>query len=127
MSDIVKVATIRQALEASLNPATKCVYLTHPVTTGGRPMAENIKRASVMAAQIRQVSRPIPVVNPTGIGHIPGWGHDDWMSLWLPFIRERVCQVVLAPDWASSTGCTMEKECARYEGIQVVGFEEFTS
>ena len=85
-------------------------------------MAENIENAASFAMAIR-AKISVPLVNPTGIGHIEGWGHARWMALWLPFIRERVSVIIMAPRWTESTGCCMERAEAASSGVEAVKVE----
>jgi hypothetical protein len=118
MTGIVSPDTVRQAIEVSLWPGIQCIYLSHPLTTGGRSISENTARAAALAEELRR-TRAQPVVNPTHLGPIPGWTHATYMDLWLPFIRERVAVMVVAPDWESSKGCVLEVEQARALRISV--------
>ena len=120
---MISVKTIRSAIECSLDPGEKVVYLSHPVTTGGRPMADNIARAAEIAALARKTFAPSVVLNPMGIGHIEGWDHPTWMRLWLPFIRERVDVMLLAEGWEESTGRTLERDCAIASELPLLYFD----
>jgi hypothetical protein len=121
---MVKVATIRAAIEASLNPNEKTIYLSHPKSTGPRSLEENVKLANTRAAALRQRFPNRTVVNPAGLVEIDGWDHDMWMSLWLPFIRERVDLVVMAPGWRESDGCLEEFVVAtETDGVLAVPLE----
>ena len=122
---MTKVSTIRTAIECLLRDGSRCIYLSHPVTTGGRSMAENVDLARSRAESIRALGLGVPVLNPTIIDHIEGWDHAKWMELWLPFISERVCTLVMAPDWERSKGCGLEREAALVACVQVVSFDEF--
>jgi len=113
------IETIRNAIECALPSDAPCYYLSHPVTSGSRPMAENIESSAAIATAIR-AKISVPLVNPTGIGHIEGWGHDEWMKLWLPFIRERVSVMIMAPGWTESPGCNMEADEASAMNIRIV-------
>lgn len=121
-----KIETIRNAIECALPSDAPCYYLSHPVTSGGRPMAENIESAAAIATAIRaKISAPL--VNPTGIGHIEGWGHGEWIKLWLPFIRERVSVMIMAPGWTESTGCRMEHDEAAVMNVRLVELEDLSN
>ncbi len=121
----VSVRTIRNAIEASLDPSVLHVYLSHPITTGDRSVDENVASAAKICRKLRGLALPCAVVNPAVIGHIPGWDHDRWMEMWLPFIRNRVGTLVLGPEWQLSTGCQLEFECARDSDVRCVDFEGF--
>jgi len=40
VDDMTSIETVRNAIEVTIPRGAKVVYLSHPVTTGGRPMAE---------------------------------------------------------------------------------------
>lgn len=120
------IETIRNAIECALPSDELCYYLSHPVTSGGRPMAENIESAAAIATAIR-AKISVPLVSPAGIGRIEGWDHAMCMALWLPFIRERVSVMIMAPGWTGSTGCCMEHAEAAMMNVKVVSLDAVCS
>ena len=123
----LSVSAIRSTLESTLSPFEQCVYMSHPITTGGTSIAQNRALAAVrveeLRAKLRRQDCRAVVVNPAALEDISGWDQTAWMVLWLPFIKDRVRLLVQAPGWESSQGCLKEAAWALTHDITIMSWK----
>ena len=122
------------------------VYVSTPITTGphfadwfpiqrdrGTPdyqrrlrediIGPNLLRAQPLVAACRDRWPSRPVIDPTGLGEVPGWAQDDYHLFWCQLIQQCASTVVLAEGWQFSSGCALEFAAACVAGCQILDTE----
>lgn len=128
------------------------VYVSTPITTGphfadwfpvqrdrGTPdyqrrlrdeiIGPNLVRAQPLVAACRDRWPSRTVIDPTGLGEVPGWAQDDYHLFWCQVIQQCSSTVVLAEGWQFSSGCALEFAAACVADCQILdtGFVLFTA
>lgn len=122
------------------------VYVSTPITTGphfvewfpiqrdrGSPdyqrrlrdeiIGPNLVRAQPLVAACRARWPGRPVIDPTGLGQVPGWVQGDYHLFWCQLIEQCAGTVVLAQGWQYSSGCALEFAAACVADCQILDAE----
>jgi hypothetical protein len=76
----------------------------------------NRHRAMAIVDSLRR-TYPAPVIDPTALPAIGGWGQDVWLTLWTRVIGEFAQSTVFIDDWQYSFGCAAEYLFSSRNGI----------
>lgn len=101
------------------------VYLSHPLTSGGRSVEDNRASAAAMANALQEILGTCALVyNPCALV-VPGWTTRAYMIAYAQAFKSKTfAAVVFAPDWETSVGCRAEHFGADCLGIPRFYFDE---
>jgi hypothetical protein len=79
----------------------------HALSHRDAVVRKNREHARAVVADLRERST-VPVIDPTAMGHIPGWSQANWLDFWQSVIAKFAIRVVFLDDWQFSAGCSAE-------------------
>lgn len=80
----------------------------------------NLERAVPLVLACRERFPGRPVIDPTGLPDVPGWGQYDYHGFWTRLIERCAGVVVFAAGWEYSSGCALEFVAACNAGAELL-------
>lgn len=100
----------------------KLYYLAHPLTTGGRTMAQNRVEEKLVYYQIMSQYPHAKILRPLAL--LPD-GMDDETAMSKCYNLLRAADaIILSPGWELSTGCFLEYEFSRGRDQEILLFKD---